>query len=64
MFQRCSAVSCGENAGIAVPVTPTEILRNIIAGVTSAIVARVADRRRLRVERSPPAGPSPMPRAP
>ena len=47
MFQRCSAVSVGANAGIAVPVTPTDIFRNIIAGATPPIVARVSDRRRL-----------------
>ena len=51
MFQRCSAVSVGANAGIAVPVTPTDIFRNIIAGATSPIAVRAADRRRLRVER-------------
>ncbi len=32
--------ACGENDGIAVPVTPTEILRNIMAGVTSATAMR------------------------
>ena len=41
MFQRWSAVSVDANAGIAVPVTPTEIFRYIIAGVTAAITAAV-----------------------
>ena len=32
-------VSVDANAGIAVPVTPTDIFRNIIAGATAPIVA-------------------------
>src|SRR5215475_958063 len=63
MFQRCSAVSCGENDGIAVPVTPTEILRNIIAGVTSATADALPIAGGFG-EMAAAAGPSPMPRGP
>src|SRR6478736_8180475 len=63
MFQRCSAVSCGENDGIAVPVTPTEILRNIMAGVTSATADALPIAGGFG-EIVAAAGPSPIPRGP
>jgi len=63
MFQRCSSLSVPANAGIEVPLTPTEIFLNIIAGATSAISAAlpIAGGRGFSVR---PAGPSPSPRGP
>ena len=60
-FQRCAAVSDDANAGIAVPVTPTEILRKIIAGATDAMAAAVPITGGFGVSDTP-AGPSPNPR--
>jgi len=62
-FQRCSAVSEAANAGIAVPVTPTEIFRNVMAGVTAAIVAGLPMTAGFGVNAAP-AAPSPMPATP
>ncbi len=63
MFHRSSLVSVDANAGMAVPVTPTDILRNIIAGVTSAIAAALPIAGGLGVMPRA-AGPSPIPVAP
>ena len=51
----------GANAGIAVPVTPTEIFRNIIAGATPPISLALPIAGGFGLSAAP-AGPSPMPR--
>jgi hypothetical protein len=63
MLHRCSSLSEAANAGIDVPVTPTDIFRNTIDGATAPIVAAlpIAGGRGVSVS---PAGPSPMARAP
>jgi hypothetical protein len=63
MFHRSSADSFDPNAGIAVPVTPTEILRKIIAGVTSRITESLASAGGLGLSATAD-GPSPNPRGP
>ena len=63
MFQCWSAVSCVANAGIAVPLTPTEILRNIIDGVTALIITSVPIAGGCGFSAFP-AGPSPRPSSP
>ena len=63
MFHRCSALKLAANAGMAVPVTPTDIFRNIIAGLTDAMTDAlpIAGGRGLSAT---PFGPSPIPRGP
>jgi hypothetical protein len=63
MFHRCSGVSNVSNGGMPVPVTPTEIFRNAVAGVLSAIASELPTAAGFGSSAAP-AGPSPIPSAP
>jgi hypothetical protein len=63
MFQRCAGVRTDANGCIAVPLTPTEIFRNIIPGLAADMKAASPMAGGFGL-RPAAAGPSPIPRGP
>ena len=63
MFHRCSGVRVPAKPGIGVPAMPTDVMRYIVAGETSCIVAFSPIAGGFGVS-ARPAGPSPRPEMP